>query len=409
MATPVEISVSPDNQTSLLEELEGPTEAPGEDVRIEDERDVALQDFREAFADYGIPEDLAEHALEVSGAEEKTADEREGFVNRILDAKRDLDEDSEARNAGQNDWRTAIDKAAQSEVRAGVQQAAAYWRKERPVIHAQYPELSSREVLTITASADRRAWLVSKIPVVIRDRLGISPEDVYSNRLDRRYQKIIDRRADSLLEMRTRALHTLREVRPDIPLHLLPSKQYRAAETLTRVDQELRSLRPLKKEDYGAAIASAAGREIAPSQTVNSQESVGINASGRASVQQETARETTLSKHEIALQAVRELRSQTPVDGYRSRAAEAMANRLVQQLQEGREPIVLSAKYQGRDQGQANATHRNAVEANVDIIQAVRDRGIRVDTGTASIAFEKKLEAELSEQVERGQTMRALQ
>jgi hypothetical protein len=192
-------------------------------------------------------------------------------------------------------------------------------------------------------------------------------------------------------------------VNPNTPSHLLPSRQYRAAENLVRIDQELRRLRPLSNEQFGAAVSTAAVQS-APQKAVENAPAQRQEAAPERAVRVQAV----ATQHDAALKAVREIRAQVPVDGYRSKAAEAMANRIMQQLQEGRSTVQLSTRYAGGDQGQANATHRNAVEANAELIEAVRSRGIPVDSGSAMVAPGKKPEVELNAQVEADHAMESL-
>jgi hypothetical protein len=303
-----------------------------------------------------------------------------------------------------------------TEMKSAVLKAADYWRQETSEILGKYPGLSAKQIPAVTRWPERQAWLASRIPEPIRNFLNIRPDEIYNKSLDRAYQNVVDKQADALLRERSRALETLRGVRSDIPPHLLPSKQYRAAESLTRIDRELRTLRPLRSEDYGAAVATATGRQVVQSEPVEAKRDVRLPEKQQEPVVAEKVAEKPAvvvkagpTKHESALELIREMQSQTPIDGYRSEAAKRMTNRLIQQLQEGQETIRLSAKYQGGDQGHANETHRNAVEANAAFIQAVRDKGIPVDTGVATVGAQKKPQVEFNAQVDADQKIQILQ
>jgi hypothetical protein len=297
------------------------------------------------------------------------------------------------------------DSSAKAE--AGLRQASAHWALTSEQVREKYPLLlNERDTGKVMQAGVRRAWLASQIPESWRSRLGIDTERIYNNGIERAYQKLVDKQANGLLKERGQALERLRGVNPNTPAHLLPAKQYRAAENLVRIDQELRRLRPLSSEQFGAAVSSATV-PVAPQRAVETTPAQRQEAPA-AAVERAVPAPAVATQHDAALKAVREIRAQVPVDGFRSKASEAMANRIVQQLQEGRETIQLSTRYAGGDQGQANATHRNAVEANAELIEAVRSRGIPVDTGAAMVAAGKKPEVELASQVEADHAMETL-
>ena len=398
-------------------------------------REEVIEDVKDAFRDYGIPEDLAGHAVTIGGlTDSRDAGDREAFVVKVLDTKRGLDDlvpdKGSAREVeGINDWKSAIEAAAArqqkaeqpvsnkvesaSKVRSGLQTANAHWSRNTQDTRLKYPLLSSdQEALKIARAGERRAWLISKIPSDWQSRLGLSAERTYNDAVERAYQKLVDKKADILLAQRSKALDTLRGVDTRMDPHLLPSRQYRAAEKLTRIDQELRRLRPLPSAEYGAAIDAAKGQARAESvqrKVVEGTPALTQSQAHTPTSQRAPTIQSEPTKHQRALQTVREIQAQVPVDGYRTKAAEAMAKNIIRQLQEGRSTVALSAKYAGGDQGQANTTHANAVEANKELIEAVRQNGIAVDTGKATLAMGKKPEVELNSQVERDLAVESLQ
>ncbi len=421
-------------------------------------RDQIVADTRDAFRDNKIPEELAGYAVDMGNLDELPyAADREAFYLDILAAKDALDalakRDGGAKEVEELDeWKQAIAVAqfawerkrearqmlageeqgesvnrvvedfrsnnyknyapkqqpeSSAKAEAGLQQASAHWALTSEQVREKYPLLQSdQEAQKVMRAGARRAWFASQIPENLRTRFGIDTERIYNNGMERAYQKLVDKQANGLLKERGKALENLRGVNPTTPAHLLPSRQYRAAENLVRIDQELRRLRPLSNEQFGAAVSSATV-QAAPQRAAENAPAQRQEAAATG-VERALPAPAVATQHDAALKAVREIRAQVPVDGYRSKAAEAMANRIVQQLQEGRETVQLSTRYAGGDQGQANATHRNAVEANAELIEAVRSREIPVDTGAAMVASGKKPEVELNAQVEADHAMETL-
>jgi hypothetical protein len=94
------------------------------------------------------------------------------------------------------------------------------------------------------------------VPERLRPHVGIDVEGQRNVGVEKAYVTLVDHKADALLAVRSRALADLKTVNLGEPAHLLPSKQYRAAEALTRSDQALRALRPLSTLAYHDAVAA---------------------------------------------------------------------------------------------------------------------------------------------------------
>ena len=257
---------------------------------------------------------------------------------------------------------------------------------------------SEAEAQRLLRAGDRRARLVSLIPAAIRQYAGIDMDGQRFRAVDRAYEKLVDRKADALLDQRAKALDTLRGVDSATPPHLLSSKQYRAATVLTESDKQLRILRSLPETEYRQAVsASRTGVTVAAAPAEGPRATVDEAAKPRE-VEKPAAvvsgREQMAANRQKAITAVREIQAGTPVDGYRSKATDAMAAKILAQLNEGRDTLNLSARYADTDYAKAKSTHDAAVERNMPLIQAVRGAGISVDTGEAYVATaEKKAEA----------------
>lgn len=296
------------------------------------------------------------------------------------------------------DATTPREPLTQQQVNAALEQARVERRgmvehlMRRPGVDS---EADAQRLLRV---GDRRALALSLIPAPVRSYLRI---DIDSHRLrsvDQAYEKLLDRTADGVLRERAKALRTLHGVDPNTPAHLLSSKQYRAAEVLTRSDARLRELRPLPNDEYRNALASSRpGVKVAASQSESARAAATPTAAPREAEQSRAVlseREQMDAKRQNAIAAVREIQAGTPVDGYRSKATDSMAAKILAQLNEGRETLNLSARYADTDYAKAKSTHDTAVERNMPLIAAVRGAGISVDTGKAHVAnAEKKAEA----------------
>lgn len=115
---------------------------------------------------------------------------------------------------------------------------------------------SKPEAEKILAAGDRRAWYANLVPEKLQPHLGIDVEGQRREGTEKAYTSLVDRKADGLLAVRAQALKDLGSVNLAQPAHLLPSKQYRAAEALTRSDTALRELRPLATSAYHNAVAA---------------------------------------------------------------------------------------------------------------------------------------------------------
>jgi hypothetical protein len=254
------------------------------------------------------------------------------------------------------------------------------------------------EAQRLLRAGDRRAQLVGLVPAAIRRYAGLDVDGQRLRGIDGAYEKMVDRKADGLLDQRAKALRTLHGVDPGTPAHLLSSKQYRAATVLTDSEKQLRALRPLPDGEYREALASSrrgASASAAPGETARA---TATEAAAPRETDQPRAtlseREQMAANRQNAIAAVRDIQAGTPVDGYRSKATDAMAAKIVAQLNEGRDTLNLSARYADTDYTKAKATHDSAVERNMPLIEAVRKAGVPVDTGKAYVAnAEKKAEA----------------
>lgn len=293
---------------------------------------------------------------------------------------------------------TPREPLSQQQVNAALEQARVERRgmvehlMRRPGVDS---EADAQRLLRV---GDRRALALSLIPAPVRSYLRIDIDSHRFRAVDQAYEKLLDRTADGVLGERAKALRTLHGVDPNTPAHLLSSKQYRAAEVLTRSDARLRELRPLPNDEYRHALASSRpGVRVAANQSESVRAAATPTAAPReaerpAAVVSE--REQMDAKRQTAIAAVREIQAGTPVDGYRSKATDSMAAKILAQLNEGRETLNLSARYADTDYAKAKSTHDTAVERNMPLIAAVRGAGISVDTGKAHVAnAEKKAEA----------------
>jgi hypothetical protein len=209
--------------------------------------------------------------------------------------------------------------------------------------------------------------------------LGRDPARERELGIESAYQKLVDRKADKLIAERSEMIKRLGGVNANGPVHLLPSKQYRAAERLTQIDQELRQLRPLSNTQYRRSLTEAGAiapvAEKATNPAVETQNSVRQTQPAPAVTRELTPREK-------ALEAIRTLQSETPVDGFRQPAGERMKEKLIAQLNRN-EPINLTARYATTNPEDAEKTHAKAIATNQTLIDAVRRAGVSVNTGQA--------------------------
>lgn len=315
------------------------------------------------------------------------------WAEQIWDAAKQLVADRRASSQQPNDATNA------EGMRASAERARQEIREHKRT--AERAEI--REMIGVKTN-----WQARRIDYEARFVKIIKPWVEREELLVRSHDRHLERSEEKLLKEYWKQQEKLASANTKIPTHLWGPKEWRASQKVREIENEIKILRGVGENEQVNAVRrqdGSVGVEHRAAQGVIHQrdaaETVFSQGVERETAPKESAREELLPSTNqfsrlAALEVAKKLRAGVPVGGWKKPGEKEMYDDIVKQLsRQDVSSIKLTAYYGGNDPKVARDVHEVAIERNMDVIEAVRVKGIPVDTGDAKLYIDLKKKTEI--------------